>query len=66
MKIAAACIGDKFSLAVDGKLLTKVTDSLLTSGDDGMFVETYDKGNFTVAFDNYEEKKPYQLSLIMF
>ena len=58
MKITASCIGDQLSLAVDGKLLAKVTDTSLSSGNPGMFVETYDNGGFTIAFDNYDVSKP--------
>ena len=58
MKMTVSCIGDQLSLAVNGKILAQVTDSSLTTGDHGMFVETYEKGDFTVAFDNYVVQKP--------
>jgi S1-C subfamily serine protease/predicted Ser/Thr protein kinase len=53
-RLTAICEGDYLALAVDGIILAEVYDSEYTSGDIGVFVETYTAGDTSVAFDNFE------------
>jgi len=53
-RLTAICDGDYLGLAVDGVILAEAYDSDYSSGDIGVFVETYTAGNVSVAFDNFE------------
>jgi serine/threonine protein kinase/S1-C subfamily serine protease len=53
-QLTAICDGEYLALTVDGVLLAEAYDSDYTSGDIGVFVETYTAGNVSVAFDNFE------------
>jgi len=56
--ITAACVGDRLTLAVNDMLLAEVNDSDLTSGNVGVFAETYETGNLIAAFDNFTVRTP--------
>jgi hypothetical protein len=50
--LAAACVGSRLVLAVDGEILGEASDSTFTSGDIGLLAGTWDAGGLNVAFDN--------------
>ncbi|MBN2045339.1 MAG: trypsin-like peptidase domain-containing protein [Anaerolineales bacterium] len=52
MKITASCVGEKFSLILDGQLLAEARDSDLTSGDAGLMAGTWEITPVVIWFDN--------------
>jgi len=51
-RLRADCIGDTFTLYVNGKLVASATDSSFTGGDVGFIVGTFDVPSTEIAFDN--------------
>ena len=60
IRMTLSCKGDEITAAVDGNVLTSLQDidSNIMEGENGLFVNTYEKGNITVSFDNYEVGQP--------
>jgi S1-C subfamily serine protease len=58
LKISAACIGNKLTLAVNDVVLSQVTDYSFTSGDIGLFAGTWEETGLTVAYDNLMVMSP--------
>jgi S1-C subfamily serine protease len=56
--VTAACVGNRLTLAVNDLILGEVVDSDLTSGNVGVFAETYDTGKLIAAFDNFTVRAP--------
>jgi hypothetical protein len=56
--LAAACIGDRFSLAVNGTLVGEFTDAELARGDAALIAGTYDEGGVRIHFDNFVARPP--------
>ncbi len=56
--ITASCVGNTFSLAVDGKLLAEAQDNTIRSGKYGLFAGTFNNGNIIVSFDDLVVSQP--------
>jgi hypothetical protein len=54
IKLEAACKGASLTFSVDGKQLSKVRDSSLASGSDGLFIQSIEEVPATAVFDDYE------------
>ncbi len=51
-EVSAVCDGDTLTLFVNGRQLTSVSDSELTSGDVGFIASTYEEAAIEIRFDN--------------
>ncbi|MDH5506587.1 MAG: hypothetical protein OEZ02_05145 [Anaerolineae bacterium] len=52
--ITAACVGDRLSLYVNGKLLIEVRDGDISGGDVGLIAGTWEEGGTDIIFNNFE------------
>lgn len=53
-KLEAACRGDSLTFSVDGGQVSKIRDSSISSGSDGLHIASADDIPATVMFDDYE------------
>jgi hypothetical protein len=53
-KLEAACKGDSLTFSVDGKRVSKVRDSSIASGSDGLYIASAGDVPATAVFDDYE------------
>ena len=56
--LEAACVGNKLTFHVNGKLVISVEDDLLTQGDIGIFAETGKDGAGSFIFNQFYATKP--------
>ncbi len=56
--LTAACLGDKLSIGVDGKILGSVMDTTWTEGDIGLAAGTWDEAGLVVGFDDLVVRAP--------
>ena len=56
--LEAACVGNKLTFHVNGKLVISAEDDLLTQGDIGIFAETGKDGAGSFIFNQFTATKP--------
>jgi len=56
--IQLACIGDQYTLSVNGEAIASATSSAFSGGDVGLLAGTFDKGGVEILFDDFSVNKP--------
>lgn len=56
--IEALCSGSELALAVNGLVLTRVSDNSFSGGDVGLLAGTWEKGGLIVGFDKFKVYQP--------
>ncbi|HZK17235.1 MAG: hypothetical protein WDA04_00880 [Anaerolineaceae bacterium] len=57
-RMTALCSDDNLILEVNGETILKVKDDTFSSGDTGLFVETFEVASAAVVFNDFLIKKP--------
>lgn len=56
--IQLACVGDQYTLLVNGEEIDSATSSAFTGGDVGLLAGTFDEGGVEVVFDDFSVSAP--------
>jgi hypothetical protein len=56
--IQLACVGDQYTLLVNGEEIDSVTSDAFTDGDVGLLAGTFDEGGVEVLFDDFSVSAP--------
>jgi hypothetical protein len=56
--IQLACVGDQYTLSVNGEQIDSATSKAFTGGDIGLLAGTFEKGGVEILFDDFRVSKP--------
>ena len=56
--IQLACVGDQYTLSVNGQQVDSATSKTFSGGEVGLLAGTFDKGGVEVLFDDFRVSKP--------